>query len=96
MLVGAITQLKPSLSGLTQHNVKNEKEILITVILANPFAAAALGQHSTTDCRIHVGNFRKNTIVYSTAQAAKITMKWKDPNQKRPKLGRTFFQWEGI
>lgn len=38
----------------------------------------------------------KNTIVYSTAQASKIIMELKDPNQKRPKLGRNFFQWEGI
>lgn len=90
---GALMQLTPSLESHSTDNVTNEKEILITLLLANHFAAVALGQHSSTDCRIHVGNSSKNTIVYSITQASKIIMELQDPNQERSKLGRTFFQW---
>jgi len=63
-------------------SLKNEKKILANAILANHFAAAALGQHLSTDCRIHIGNLKINTIVYSIAQASKIVMKLQVTNQE--------------
>jgi len=75
-------------------NIRDVKEIPITVISANHFAAIALGQLSSADGGSHIGKIRKkkkNAIVYSIAQASKISMKIQDANQRRSKPGRTFF-----
>lgn len=73
-------------------SARDVKEVPIIVISANHFAAIALGQLSSADGGSHIGKIRKkNVIVYSIAQASKISMKIQDANQRRSKPGRTFF-----